>query len=124
MENRRPLIEALEQSTISRKGAKAQRRRKSNSLNFFANLCGFVPLRDVFLSSRPFFTPSYGGLRWRKPWPLTAAVSERTCMKRVDACGTMQVQGVKHGRHRYRARCGDSGGNPLLSRHSCSISKP
>src|SRR6266700_1568829 len=51
-------FEAVKKSTASRKGAKAQREASSKSFNFFAGLCGFAPLREIFWLGAHFFTPS------------------------------------------------------------------
>src|SRR5438445_13547691 len=48
-------LEAVKKSTASRKGAKAQRKASSNSFNFFACLCGFAPLREIFWLGAHFF---------------------------------------------------------------------
>src|SRR6266568_3756680 len=50
--------EAVKKLTASRKGAKAQRKASSNSFNFFAGLCGFAPLREIFWLGAHLFTPS------------------------------------------------------------------
>src|SRR5437879_4777391 len=51
-------LEAVKKSTASRRGAKAHRIASSNSFNFFAGLCGFAPLREIFWLGAHVFTPS------------------------------------------------------------------